>query len=99
VAVDLRPESATFGDWFGIELSAENRRALYVPEGCAHGFLTLDDDCEVLYQISQTYVPAAARGVRWNDPAFAIRWPGDVVVINDRDSSYPDVSLEQMERT
>jgi dTDP-4-dehydrorhamnose 3,5-epimerase len=99
VAVDLRPDSPTYGDWFGIELSAENRRALYVPEGCAHGFLTLDDDCEVHYQISQHYVPAAARGARWNDPAFGIRWPGEVIVINERDRSYPDVSLERMEGT
>jgi dTDP-4-dehydrorhamnose 3,5-epimerase len=90
VAVDLRPDSSTFRDWFGVELSAENRLALYVPEGCAHGFLTLADDSEVHYQISQAYVPDAGRGVRWNDPAFAIRWPGDVVAINDRDGSYPD---------
>lgn len=94
VAVDLRPGSSTFRDWFGAELSAENRLALYVPEGCAHGFLTLADDAEVHYQISQPYVPDAGRGVRWDDPAFAIPWPGEVVVINDRDASYPDFRLE-----
>jgi dTDP-4-dehydrorhamnose 3,5-epimerase len=94
VAVDLRPGSATFRDWFGVELSAENRLALYVPEGCAHGFLTLADDSEVHYQISQAYAPEAARGVRWNDPVFAIRWPGEAVVINERDGSYPDFRLE-----
>jgi dTDP-4-dehydrorhamnose 3,5-epimerase len=94
VAVDLRPDSSTFRDWFGVELSAENRLALYVPEGCAHGFLTLADDSEVHYQISQAYAPDAGRGVRWDDPAFAIRWPGDVVVINERDRSYPDFRLE-----
>jgi dTDP-4-dehydrorhamnose 3,5-epimerase len=94
VAVDLRPGSATFRDWFGVELSAENRLALYVPEGCAHGFLTLADDSEVHYQISQAYVPEAGRGVRWNDPAFGIEWPGEVVVINERDGSYPDFRLE-----
>jgi dTDP-4-dehydrorhamnose 3,5-epimerase len=94
VAVDLREGSPTLGEWFGVELSAENRRALYVPEGCAHGFLTLEDGCEVHYQISEAYKPEAARGVRWNDPAFAISWPGDVAVINERDGSYPDVSLE-----
>jgi dTDP-4-dehydrorhamnose 3,5-epimerase len=94
VAVDLRPDSSTFRDWFGVELSAENRRSLYVPEGCAHGFLTLADDCEVHYQISQAYVPEAGRGVRWNDPLFAIRWPGEVVVITERDGSYPDFRLE-----
>jgi dTDP-4-dehydrorhamnose 3,5-epimerase len=97
VALDLRPGSSTYGDWFGVELSADNRKALYVPEGCAHGFMTLEDGCEVHYQISEAYVPAAARGVRWNDPAFAIEWPGDVVVINERDSSYPDVAPLQTE--
>jgi dTDP-4-dehydrorhamnose 3,5-epimerase len=94
VALDLRPDSSTFRDWFGVELSAENRLALYIPEGCAHGFLTLADDSEVHYQISQAYVPDAGRGVRWNDPAFAIRWPGEVVVINDRDRSYADFRPE-----
>jgi dTDP-4-dehydrorhamnose 3,5-epimerase len=90
VALDLRPGSPTFKAWFGVELSAQNRRALYVPEGCAHGLLTLEDDSEVHYQISQAYMPDAARGVRWDDPAFAISWPGEVVVINERDRSYPD---------
>jgi dTDP-4-dehydrorhamnose 3,5-epimerase len=94
VAVDLRPDSPTFRDWFGVELSAENRLALFVPEGCAHGFLTLADDSEVHYQISQAYVPDAGRGVRWDDPAFAIRWPSQVVVINERDKSYADFQLE-----
>jgi dTDP-4-dehydrorhamnose 3,5-epimerase len=94
VAVDLRPDSPTFRDWFGVELSAENRLALFVPEGCAHGFLTLADDSEVHYQISQAYVPDAGRGVRWDDPAFAIRWPSEVVVINERDKSYADFQLE-----
>jgi dTDP-4-dehydrorhamnose 3,5-epimerase len=99
VAVDLREGSPTFGEWFGGELSAENRRALYVPEGCAHGFLTLEDGCEVHYQISQAYKPEAARGVRWDDPAFGISWPGDVVVINERDRSYADLSLDSAGRT
>lgn len=94
VAVDLRPDSSTFRAWFGVELSAENRLALYVPEGCAHGFLTLAEDSEVHYQISQAYVPDAGRGVRWNDPAFAIRWPAEVVVMNERDASYEDFRLE-----
>jgi dTDP-4-dehydrorhamnose 3,5-epimerase len=99
VAVDLRDGSPTFAEWFGVELSAENRRALYVPEGCAHGFLTLEDACEVYYQISQAFKPQAARGVRWDDPAFGIAWPADVVVINERDRSYPDVSVERAGRT
>jgi dTDP-4-dehydrorhamnose 3,5-epimerase len=90
VAVDLRPDSETYLGWFGVELSAENRLALYVPEGCAHGFLTLTDDCEVLYLISEFWASDASRGVRWNDPAFGIRWPGKVAVINERDRTYPD---------
>ena len=90
VALDLRPGSATFRRWFGVELSAQNRLALYVPEGCAHGFVTLTDDSEVLYQISEFYEPAAARGVRWDDPAFGIEWPAEVLVINERDRTYPD---------
>jgi dTDP-4-dehydrorhamnose 3,5-epimerase len=98
VVVDLRPESSSFKGWFGEELSAENRRALYVPEGCAHGFLTLADDSEVHYQISQFYAPESARGVRWDDPAFGITWPGEVVVINDRDRTYPDFRPERAAR-
>jgi len=90
VAVDLRPESPTFKRWFGVELTADNRRALYIPEGCAHGFLTLTDDAEVAYQMSELYAPGAGRGVRFDDPTFAIEWPGEIVVIHDRDSNYPD---------
>jgi dTDP-4-dehydrorhamnose 3,5-epimerase len=90
VAVDLRPESGTFCAWAGVELSADNRLALYVPEGCAHGFLTLTDDAEVSYQISEAYVPDAGRGVRYDDPAFGIAWPGEVLVVNERDRTYPD---------
>jgi len=90
VAVDLRPDSRTFGHWFGVELWAANRLALYVGEGCAHGFLTLTDDAEVLYQMSEFWAPAAGRGVRWDDPAFAIEWPGEVMIINERDRTYPD---------
>ena len=94
VVVDLRAESATYRSWFGAELSAENRLALYVPEGCAHGFLTLTDDAEVAYQISEFHAPDAARGLRWNDPAIGIEWPGEVVIINERDRSYPDLAPE-----
>jgi dTDP-4-dehydrorhamnose 3,5-epimerase len=90
VAVDLRPSSPTFGEWVGRELTATNGFALYVPKGCAHGFLTLEDATEVAYQISEFHAPEAARGVRWDDPAFGIDWPGEVVVVNDRDQSYPD---------
>lgn len=94
VAVDMRPQSATFMQWVGSELTATNRRALHIPEGCAHGFLTLEDETEVFYQISEFYRPEAARGVRWNDPAFAIVWPETVEVISDRDRAYPDFELK-----
>jgi dTDP-4-dehydrorhamnose 3,5-epimerase len=94
VAVDLRTDSATFRRWVGTELSAENRLAMYVPEGCAHGFLTLGEDAEVAYLISEFYAPDAARGVRWNDPAIGIDWPADVLVVNERDRSYPDFAAE-----
>jgi dTDP-4-dehydrorhamnose 3,5-epimerase len=90
VAVDLRPGSSTLCAWFGVELSAENRFALYVPEGCGHGFLTLTDDAEVAYLISEAHAPDAARGVRYDDPAFGIRWPAPVVTVNERDRTYPD---------
>jgi len=90
VIIDLRPDSPTFKNWIAEELTAENYRMVYVPEGFAHGFLTLEDRTEVFYQMSQFYAPASARGVRWNDPAFAIQWPMAVQVISDRDRSYPD---------
>lgn len=93
VIVDLRPESRTYLRWFGTELSADNHRALYVPEGFAHGFLTLTDESEVSYQMSEFYAPDFARGFRWNDPAVAITWPGPVIVISDRDRDYPDLHV------
>jgi dTDP-4-dehydrorhamnose 3,5-epimerase len=92
VAVDLRPDSPTCRDWHGIELSADNRLAFYIPAGLAHGFQTLTDDCEVLYQMGNPYVSEAGRGVRWDDPAFGIEWPehrGERT-ISEKDSSYPD---------
>jgi dTDP-4-dehydrorhamnose 3,5-epimerase len=92
VAVDLRPASASFGRWHGVELSAENRRAFYIPAGLAHGFQTLTDASEVLYQMGYRYVPEAARGVRWDDPALAIDWPAPAGerTISERDLGYPD---------
>jgi dTDP-4-dehydrorhamnose 3,5-epimerase len=92
VAVDLRPDSPTYRSWHGVELSSENRRAFYIPAGLAHGFQTLTDDAEVLYQMGHRYVPEAARGVRWDDPAFAIEWPepSGERTISDRDRAYPD---------
>lgn len=93
VIVDLRRDSATFRQWFGVELTGANRKALYVPEGCAHGFVTLVDDSEVLYQMSEFYYPECAEGARWDDPAFAIAWPIAINVISDRDANYPLLSL------
>lgn len=90
VALDLRPGSSTFTRWVGQELSADNRLGLYVPEGCAHGFVTLADGTEVAYDISERHAPESARGVRWDDPVFAIDWPVAVEMINERDRSYPD---------
>lgn len=93
VAVDLRADSPTYLRWVAAELTADNGRALYVPEGCAHGFQTLADASEVLYQISSAYVPEAARGVRWDDPAFAIEWPPAPPggrTMAERDAQYPD---------
>ncbi len=90
VALDLRHDSKSYRRWVGVTLTAEKRNALYIPKGCAHGFLTLADDSEVLYQISDFYHADSARGVRWNDPAFGIAWPGEVEVISARDANYPD---------
>ncbi len=90
VAVDLRPGSPTFTNWFAAILSADNRHMLYIPEGCGHGFLTLADSTEVFYQMSESYHPETARGVRWDDPAFRIVWPEQAQVISERDRSYPD---------
>jgi dTDP-4-dehydrorhamnose 3,5-epimerase len=90
VCVDLRPDSPTYLAHAAVELSAENLRALYVPEGCAHGYQTLADGAEVLYLISAAYAPHAAGGARFDDPSFAIRWPLAVTAIHERDRTYPD---------
>jgi dTDP-4-dehydrorhamnose 3,5-epimerase len=91
VMVDLRPGSPTRKDWLGAVLSARNERLAYVPEGFAQGYQTLEDDTEVLYQMSHHYVPEAARGIRWNDPTFAIEWPAaDERIISERDRAWPD---------
>lgn len=90
VAIDLRPESATFKQWIGVELSADEHNALFVPAGFAHGFLTLSDDAEVFYQMSRLYSPDNQGGVRWDDPAFGIAWPAEVTVINARDRDFPN---------
>ena len=93
VMVDLRPDSPTYTRHFGAELTAANGRALYIPEGFAHGFVTLADDSDVVYQMSAYYEPAAGRGARWNDPAFGIVWPVRDPILHPRDASYPDLVL------
>jgi dTDP-4-dehydrorhamnose 3,5-epimerase len=91
VVVDLRPGSPTFKRWFGTELSADNRRALYVPEGCAHGYQTLMPETETFYLVSEFYSPESEGGVRWDDPAFAIEWPpADERLLSPKDASWPD---------
>lgn len=90
VAVDLRPNSPTFRRWTAAELSEANRNAMAIPAGCAHGFLTLEDNCEVFYMMGEIYVPELARGLRWNDPAFAISWPAEPIAISDKDANWPD---------
>lgn len=90
VAVDLRPASPTFCRWTGTELSSTNRRSLHIPAGCAHGYQTLDDDAVMMYFVSTPYAPAHQGGVRWDDPAFDVRWPLSPTVINARDRAYPD---------
>jgi len=91
VVLDLRSDSAAFGKWVAVEITAENRRAVYIPAGCAHGFQTLVDATELFYQMSEFYHAEVARGVRWDDPAFGIRWPAcEGRVISPRDLSFPD---------
>jgi dTDP-4-dehydrorhamnose 3,5-epimerase len=88
VVVDLRPDSPTFKQWIAVVLDATKRNMMYVPEGCGHGFLTLENNTEVFYQMSEFYYSDLARGVRWNDPAFQILWPAEPEVISERDRSY-----------
>jgi dTDP-4-dehydrorhamnose 3,5-epimerase len=90
VVIDLRRRSPSYGRWMSVELSAANRRELFIPPGCAHGFQTLDDDTEVYYLLSQEFRPERDRGVRWNDPAFGITWPLACHVISPRDAAFPD---------
>lgn len=92
VVADLRPESPTYRQWTSVELDAAGLTGLFVPEGCAHGFLTLDDGTDVLYQMGRPQVNGLGRGIRWNDPAWDIAWSAQPVVMNDRDASWPDWS-------
>jgi dTDP-4-dehydrorhamnose 3,5-epimerase len=93
VIIDLRPESPTFARHAAAVLTPDNRHMLYVPKGFAHGFMTIEDDTEIAYQISDFHAPGHARGVRWDDPVFAIEWPLPVTVISERDRNYPDFEL------
>lgn len=94
VALDLRPESPTFRQWTGVELSAANRRMLYIPKGCAHGYQTQADHAELWYGTTHAYAPAEATGVRFDDPAFGIQWPQPVSVISDADAAWPYLSSQ-----
>lgn len=88
--IDVRPDSSTYMEWLGVELTDENYRMLFVPEGFAHGFITLEDDTQVTYQVSEFYTPGAERGIRWNDEAFNIDWPAEPDIISEKDSGWPD---------
>lgn len=94
VIIDLRPDSDTYKDWCAVELNSDNHTMLYIPENFAHGFLTLEDNTEVFYQMSEFYYSECARGIRWSDPAFSIPWPMDIMVISDKDRSYHDFTVE-----
>ena len=94
VIIDLRPDSKTFIQWIAVELSFENRKMIFIPEGFAHGFQTLENDTEVFYQMSEFYAPEYARGVRWNDPKFNIKWPDDIRIISAKDKNFEDFDLK-----
>jgi dTDP-4-dehydrorhamnose 3,5-epimerase len=97
VAIDIRPDSATYGKWFGAELRQDNGLMLYIPKGCAHGYLSLVPDSTVEYLISEFYHPEVAGGIRWDDPFFNVRWPIEPSVVNARDATYPDFVPEPIE--
>lgn len=96
VIIDLRPDSPTFMKWCGNELSADNYRMVYVPGNFAHGFITLEDDSEVYYPVSEFYTPGAERGLRWDDPAFSIEWPIEAVMVSEKDRAHPKFSIDNL---
>jgi dTDP-4-dehydrorhamnose 3,5-epimerase len=96
VIIDLRPDSPTFKKWVGNELSADNYRMVYVPENFAHGFITLEDNSEVYYPVTQFYTPGAERGLRWDDPAFNIKWPVEVTLVSEKDRSHKDFAIDSL---
>ena len=97
VALDLRKGSETFGRYFSIELSEENRTMVYIPKGFAHGLISLKDGAEILYLATEFYAPVEERGVRWNDPRFGIKWPIEPVVISSKDAGYADYDSSPIE--
>jgi dTDP-4-dehydrorhamnose 3,5-epimerase len=99
VIIDLRPDSTTFTEWLAVELSADNRRMLYIPERFANGFQTLENNTEIFYQISEFYAPEYARGIRWDDPAFGIQWPSADRTISVRDRTFPDFIVPTLNKT
>jgi dTDP-4-dehydrorhamnose 3,5-epimerase len=94
VVVDIRPNSATYMRWLGVELTSSNYRMLYVPENLAHGYQTLEDDSEVTYQVSEFYTPHAEAGIRYDDPVFGIRWPVETTSISEKDLNWPDFTAK-----
>jgi|SRR5699024_1603918 len=95
VIIDVRPESPTYLDWLGVELSEKNYKMLYVPKGFAHGFITLEDKTEIIYQMSEFYEPGAGQGIRWDDAAFAIEWPVKPKIISQKDQNWPDFEAKK----
>jgi dTDP-4-dehydrorhamnose 3,5-epimerase len=90
VVIDLRRDSRSFCHWIGVELAHQRHNALFIPAGCAHGFLTLEDNCEIFYMMGEVFTSEVAAGVRWNDPAFGVAWPFEPVSMSERDASWPD---------
>lgn len=95
VAVDVRPSSPTFKQWMGVELSEDNHKLFYVPEGFAHGYQALADNTELFYMVSQFYTAGYERGARWDDPAFRIEWPANVTIVSEKDKAWPDFAAEK----
>ncbi len=96
IMIDLRPDSPTFMQWIGNELSSDGYKMVYVPENFAHGILSLEDNSEVYYPVTQFYTPGAERGIRWNDPAFDIKWPIEVEIVSEKDNSHPDFDISHL---
>ena len=94
VIIDLRPESATYRQWLGVELTSSNQKMLYIPENFAHGYQTLEDDSEITYQVSEFYTPHAEAGIRYDDPMFSIRWPIGITAISEKDLNWPDFTVK-----